>query len=308
MADFPTSLDTLTNPSAGNATNSPSHAAQHSDANDSIEALEAKLGIGASTPASGKFLRGTGAGSSAWDKDAPTGTVVGTTDTQTLTNKTLTSPTINGGAINNPSFAIDTITESTPAAGVTVDGVLLKDGVIPASAIPTDSVDDNKLDLPRWWQEIGRTTLAVTGDTITVSGLPARKYLMIVASLLDTGGTINGFITFNNDSAANYAVRASVNGAADTTGASGSNISLAPSTGAFPLLSFSEIVNIQASEKLVTGHSVNRNTAGAANLPERREFVGKWANTAAQITRIDITNGGTGDYAIGSQVVILGHD
>jgi hypothetical protein len=32
-----------------------------------------------------------------------TGSLVGTTDAQTLTNKTLTSPTINGGTINNPT-------------------------------------------------------------------------------------------------------------------------------------------------------------------------------------------------------------
>lgn len=44
----------------------------------------------------------------AWDADldtwagktAPTGTVVGTSDTQTLTNKTLTTPTINGATLN----------------------------------------------------------------------------------------------------------------------------------------------------------------------------------------------------------------
>ncbi len=34
-------------------------------------------------------------------KTAPSGTVVGTSDTQTLTNKTLTSPTISGGAISS---------------------------------------------------------------------------------------------------------------------------------------------------------------------------------------------------------------
>lgn len=46
--NFPTSLDTLTNPSAGDPTTNPSHALQHANANDAIEALEAKVGINGS--------------------------------------------------------------------------------------------------------------------------------------------------------------------------------------------------------------------------------------------------------------------
>lgn len=43
--NFPTSLDSLTNPSAGDSLNSPSHAGQHANANDAIEALQAKVGV-----------------------------------------------------------------------------------------------------------------------------------------------------------------------------------------------------------------------------------------------------------------------
>lgn len=46
--NFPTALDTLTNPTATDYLNSPSHAGQHSDANDAIEALEAKVGVDSS--------------------------------------------------------------------------------------------------------------------------------------------------------------------------------------------------------------------------------------------------------------------
>jgi hypothetical protein len=42
---YPGSIDTLTNPTSGNNLNSPDHANQHSDENDAIEALEAKVGI-----------------------------------------------------------------------------------------------------------------------------------------------------------------------------------------------------------------------------------------------------------------------
>ena len=43
--NFPTSLDSLTNPTATSTLSSPSHSAQHADANDAIEALEAKVGV-----------------------------------------------------------------------------------------------------------------------------------------------------------------------------------------------------------------------------------------------------------------------
>lgn len=137
---FPSSLPTLTNPTTGNNTNSPSHAQQHADANDNIEALCAKLGTGAATPVANRLLTGTGVGTSDWSKVSPAGTIVGTTDTQTLTNKTLTSPTINTPTIVNPTLQTDTISEHTSAAGVTVDGLLIKDGAISHSGLPAGAV------------------------------------------------------------------------------------------------------------------------------------------------------------------------
>jgi hypothetical protein len=50
--NFPTSLDSLTNPTSTDTLASPSHSGQHADANDAIEALEAKVGVDGSAVSS----------------------------------------------------------------------------------------------------------------------------------------------------------------------------------------------------------------------------------------------------------------
>ena len=64
--NFPTSLDTLTNPAGTDSVATVSHSGQHSNANDAIEAIEAKLGTGASTAVTNSIFAGNGAGTSLW--------------------------------------------------------------------------------------------------------------------------------------------------------------------------------------------------------------------------------------------------
>jgi hypothetical protein len=61
---FPTSLDILTNPSATSDTATVSHAEQHTNANDAIEALEAKVGVNSSAVTSSLDYKLTNASSS----------------------------------------------------------------------------------------------------------------------------------------------------------------------------------------------------------------------------------------------------
>lgn len=46
--NFPTSLDSLTNPTSTDPQTLPSHSAQHDNVNDAVEALEAKVGVNSS--------------------------------------------------------------------------------------------------------------------------------------------------------------------------------------------------------------------------------------------------------------------
>jgi hypothetical protein len=160
-----------------------------------------------------------------------------------------------------------------------------------------------------WWEELARVTLTVAGDVITASSIPAKKYLRFIAMLLPTAGTISASLKYNNDTAANYNHRYSENAAVDASAVSQTTHYLDPgSAAAAPIFAQAEVINILAQEKLTFASAASAGTAGAANATNRRTYVEKWANTSAQINRIDITNGGTGDFAIGSELIILGHD
>jgi hypothetical protein len=160
-----------------------------------------------------------------------------------------------------------------------------------------------------WWQEIGRTTLGSNGDTISVTSLPARKYLKIIVDVRDTGGTINPLLRFNNDSGANYSFNYNDNGGVNANAVGQTVIGMdvgAPA--AYPFHCIVEVENITAVEKVCSFRSIGRGTAGGGNVTVHRIGSAKWANTAAQISRVDIINTGAGDYLTGSEVVVLGHD
>lgn len=162
-----------------------------------------------------------------------------------------------------------------------------------------------------WWEEIGRTTLGSAGDTIDVTSLPARKFIKIIFSAVATGGTLVTALTFNNDTGSNYTSRYSDNGAADSTVTSGTSIvfrlGTVPSGG--NTFNCAELSNISSVEKVGSYFCVGTVTAtGAGTAPSRLEGAFKWANTSNQISSVKVTNSGTGDFAIGSVVVVLGHD
>lgn len=91
---FPTTLDSLPNPTGSdlmeNATPALDHDVQHSNANDAIEALEAKVGADGSAVTTSHDYK--------LSEVTSTDKAVGKTSTQTLTNKTLTAPQINMGS------------------------------------------------------------------------------------------------------------------------------------------------------------------------------------------------------------------
>lgn len=157
-----------------------------------------------------------------------------------------------------------------------------------------------------WWEELGRTTLGANAATITVSGFAARKYLLVLYNFISSGATA-GVVRFNSDGGTNYSQRYSQNFAAPTSLTSQSGISTKLDAAATTQQGTINIVNILAQEKLVTVGATNQQAAGAGNAPAFEYVAGKWANTAAQITRMDFITSAN-NYASGSGVVVLGHD
>jgi hypothetical protein len=195
---------------------------------------------------------------------------------------------------------------STGASGNadTVDGFHASTSPTAGNLLPLNA----RAQSGEWYEELGRTTLSVAGDTISVQNIPAKKYLRILVLAIPTGGTgANGRLRFNNDSAANYAYATQDNGGAAASSVSQAFIDFI-GTALWQTWLTMDIINMSAAEKFGTAHRNSRDP-GAANAPFITQNNFKWANTSTQITRVDYYNDlGTGDFAAGSEVIVLGHD
>jgi len=144
--NYPTSLDNGTSlpyPSSTDTLSSPNLSGLADNLNDAIIALETKLGIAdanSQTPVTGNLLASTATGESSWSVPYPASTIVGVSDTQTLTNKTIdfTNNTISN--IAGANIASQSIT-ATQIANATITATQIANNTITSTQLATSGLN-----------------------------------------------------------------------------------------------------------------------------------------------------------------------
>jgi len=162
------------------------------------------------------------------------------------------------------------------------------------------------------WVELARTTLGAGADQLDVSSLPDKRYYMYLHWVIPDTYVAPRLRLGNSsvDTGSNYSRRMNENGGTDVTATSQDHITGSVEGGGNDQLIVGYIANRSANAKLNMSWSGHRKNAGAANAPGRGEIVGKWTNTSNPLDVIRMYNGdtGAGDYASGSELVVLGWD
>ena len=139
---YPVALDDLANPTPTDplASSSVPHSQQHRDLNDIIEALQAKLGIGAGTALESSVLRGTGPGVSGWEKVQASDLAPGA-----VTGGVLAPNSVSGAASGASGHILpETITGANILDG-SIGSAELADGAVGAAQIAPESITATQL-------------------------------------------------------------------------------------------------------------------------------------------------------------------
>jgi hypothetical protein len=175
---FPSGLDALTNPTSANGLNSPDHAGQHADANDAIEALEAKVGVNGSAVVTSLDYKVTNGIFSALAVD---------------TNVLVVDATNNRVGVNtaSPGTAVDVVGTATVRAAATQDGVALAGRAGGTSSYevtltPTTLSADRILTLP----DIAGTVVT-TGDSGSVTSTMIADGTILNADINASAGIVD---------------------------------------------------------------------------------------------------------------------
>lgn len=186
------------------------------------------------------------------------------------------------------------------------DGTGIDDDAIITRHVLDGQITKAKIALAaRGLQLIGEHVLSSAADALTVSSIPARRRLVIVCGILNSG-SVNTQMKFNNDGGNNYSQRfwTDMPNAAAATITSGAIVELEGASGSRVEFHTFDVLNVATFEKVgVQNTSHNGGATGAATAPGAFDNKFKWANTSVQINRVDILNAGsgaTGDFAAGS--------
>jgi hypothetical protein len=145
-----------------------------------------------------------------------------------------------------------------------------------------------------------------SASSMVIDNIPARKYLKVKAFCV-ASGSISLQIRFNSDSGSNYAIRQSANGAADATAGSQTSLIIYSSASRQSAIVDFDITNTLAHEKMGFATALDGGAAGAASFAGKADQSIKWANTAAQINRVEIFTS-AGSYTTASSLTVIASD
>ena len=162
------------------------------------------------------------------------------------------------------------------------------------------------------------STTDETDTNLTISDLDARTFNMFMAHINEKSGklVLNEYYLFNDNTNTDYAQRDSVNGGADGTTTSDTDIYSGGGTAYNrQWFVYGYIINISGEEKLVMMWEVERGgiSGGAGTAPERIDQVGKYDTTSnsGQFTQMDLknlTNASYTNYGDSCNFSMLGTD
>jgi hypothetical protein len=265
------------------------------------------------------------------------GAVVGTTNTQTLTNKTLTSPTINGATIDNATINspaglvkedvglgnVNNAAQVELAGNQTIEGIktfssspIVPEPTTDLQAATKKYVDD--LAGVGEWAVLGSTTTA----SLDVSSIDPDEYdeFRITARVrFTTSGTSQQIlpefhIRVNNDSGSNYWQRSHRTAGDDGRSATSSLQVFGGggtiSSGDIAERNLSVILRKQSTDSVafLLGQSfVHLVTSGTVGITAGARHTGMWNNLASKINRLTLSceNGGSGSEVFASSYILL---
>lgn len=150
--NYPTSLDSFTRPAGTQTLADANHSAIEDNQYDAIEALEAKVGVGAGTPTANTLLVGSGNGTATWGG--------------TVNSLVLGTPAITGGTISSLTTAqVGTLTSAVANTPIRLDALYTTPQTYSPSASGTATLDlslgnDHKITMPA-----GNITVALSNAT-----------------------------------------------------------------------------------------------------------------------------------------------